>query len=111
VSVPEDGDAYLLKSILHDWDDKASNDILRICRKAMKPTSRLLVVEHVIGPPNAGREGKFADLHMLVMNGGRERTRDEFAALFDQSGFRLVSVTPTSTPLFVIEGVTESRRE
>ena len=108
MSVPEGGDAYLLKSILHDWDDKASIDILRICREAMKPTSRLLVVEHVIGPPNTGTEGKFADLHMLVLTGGRERTRDEFAALFDQSGFRLVSVTPTSTPLSVIEGVPEN---
>jgi hypothetical protein len=107
VSVPEGGDAYLLKSILHDWDDKASADILRICRQAMKPTSRLLVVEHVIGPPNTGPEGKFADLHMLVINGGRERTRDEFAALFDQAGFHLVSVTPTATPLSVIEGLPE----
>jgi len=108
VSVPEGGDAYLMKSILHDWDDPASIDILRICRKAMKPTSRLLVVEHVIGPPNTGPEGKFADLHMLVLTGGRERTRDEFDALFDQSGFRLVTVTPTSTPLSVIECVPES---
>lgn len=107
VSVPEDGDAYLMKSILHDWDDTASIDILRICRKAMKPTSRLLVVEHIIGPPNAASEGKFVDLNMLVVTGGRERTRDEFAALFDRSGFRLVSVTPTSTPLSVIEGVPE----
>jgi hypothetical protein len=108
VSVPEGGDAYLLKSILHDWDDKGSADILHTCRKAMKSTSRLLVVEHVIGPPNTGPEGKFADLHMLVLTGGRERTRDEFAALFGQSGFRLVSVTPTSTPLFVIEGMPET---
>jgi O-methyltransferase domain/Dimerisation domain len=108
VSVPEGGDAYLLKSILHDWDDVASIEILRACRDAMKPTSRLLVVEHVIGPPNTGPEGKFADLHMLVLTGGRERTRDEFAALFDQSGFRLISVTPTSTPLSVIEGVLKS---
>src|SRR5262245_2983873 len=107
VSVPKDGDAYLMKSILHDWDDTASINILRVCREAMKPTSRLLVVEHVIGPPNIGPEGKFADLHMLVLTGGRERTRDEFAALFDQSGFRLVSVTPTSTPLSVMEGVAD----
>jgi O-methyltransferase domain/Dimerisation domain len=104
VSVPEGGDVYLMKSILHDWDDVASIEILRACRDAMKPTSRLLVLEHVIGPPNIGPEGMFADLHMLVLTGGRERTPDEFAALFDQSGFRLVSVTPTSTPLSVIEG-------
>jgi O-methyltransferase domain/Dimerisation domain len=107
VSVPNGGDVYLMKSILHDWDDTASINILRVCREAMKPTSRLLVVEHVIGPPNTGAEGKFADLHMLALTGGRERTRDEFAALFDQSGIRLASVTPTTTPLFVIEGVPE----
>jgi len=108
VSIPQHGDAYLMKWILHDWDDKAAIDILRICREAMKPTSRLLVIERVIGPPNAGREGKFADLHMLVLTGGRERAREEFAALFGQSGFRLASVTPTATPLSVIEGVLES---
>jgi hypothetical protein len=107
VDVPEGGDAYLLKWILHDWDDRASVDILRACRRAMKPDAALIVFERLIGPPNTASEGKFVDLNMLVLTGGRERTRDEFADLFDQSGFRLVSVTPTSTPLFVIEGVPE----
>jgi hypothetical protein len=106
--VPEDGDAYVLKWILHDWDDRAAADILRACRRAMKADGALIVFERLVGPPNTGSEGKFADLNMLVMNGGRERTRDEFAALFGQSGFRLVSVTPTSTPLCVIEGVLET---
>jgi hypothetical protein len=105
--VPEGGDAYVLKWILHDWDDTAAVDILRACRRAMKPGRALIVFERLIGPPNAGSADKFADLNMLVMNGGRERTREEFAALFDRSGFRLVSVTPTSTPLSVIEGVPE----
>jgi O-methyltransferase domain/Dimerisation domain len=108
VSVPEGGDAYLLKWILHDWDDTASVDILRACRRAMKPDGALIVFEHLIGPPNTASEGKFADLHMLVMNGGRERTRDELGTLFGQAGFRLVSVTPTVTPLSVIEGVAEN---
>jgi hypothetical protein len=107
VSVPEGGDAYLLKWILHDWDDAAAVDILRACRRATKRGCRLLVFERLIGLPNTASEEKFADLNMLVMNGGRERTRDEIAALFDESGFRLVAVTPTSTPLFVIEGVPE----
>jgi len=110
VSVPEGGDAYLLKWILHDWDDTASVDILRACRRAMKPDGTLIVFERLIGLPDTPSEGKFADLNMLVMNGGRERTRDEFADLFDQSGFRLVSVTPTSTPLFVIEGAAENTK-
>jgi len=48
------------------------------------------------------------DLNMLVLNGGRERTGDEFAALFGQSGFRLISMTPTSTSLCVIEGIPEN---
>jgi len=104
-SVPEGGDAYLLKWILHDWDDTASVDILRACRRSMKPDGALIVFERLIGRPNTDSESKFADMNMLVMNGGRERTRDEFTDLFEQSGFRLVSVTPTSTSLCVIEGV------
>jgi O-methyltransferase domain/Dimerisation domain len=102
--VPEGGDAYLLKWILHDWDDTASIDILRSCRRSMKSSSRLFVVEHVIGTPNTSADGKFMDLNMMVMTGGRERTHDEFAALFVQAGFRVVSVTPTVTPLSLIEG-------
>src|SRR5262249_28864021 len=105
--VPEGGDAYLLKWILHDWNDAASVDILRSCRRAMKPGETLIVLEHVIGAPNSSARGKFMDLNMLVINGGRERTRDEFAALFAQSGFRLISMTPTSTSVCVIEGVPE----
>ena len=104
VNVPEDGDAYLLKWILHDWDDTASVDILRNCRRAMKPGSRLLVIEHIIGPANTSPRGKFTDLNMLVITGGRERTHKEFESLFDRAGLRLQSVTPTSTLLSVIEG-------
>ena len=108
VDVPQGGDAYLLKWILHDWDDRASVDILCACRRAMKPRAALIVFERFIGSPNTASDDTFVDLNMLVMNGGRERTRDEFAALFGQSGFRLVSVTPTSTPLSVIEGAPEN---
>jgi hypothetical protein len=107
VNLPEGADAYLLKWILHDWDDKASIDILRSCRRAMKPASKLFIVEHVIGPPNTSREAKFMDLSMMVLTGGRERTRDEFAVLLADAGFRLLSVTPTVTPLSVIEGALE----
>jgi SAM-dependent methyltransferase len=108
LSVPEGGDAYLLKSVLHDWDDAASIDILRACRRAMKPDSRLLVFEHVVGPPNSGPRGKFADLNMLVITGGRERSREEFESLFGQAGFRLISVTPTSAPLCIVEGIPDN---
>jgi hypothetical protein len=104
VNVPEGGDVYLLKWILHDWDDTAAIGILRSCRRAMKPSSRLLVVEHVIGLPNASADGTFMDLTMMVMNGGRERTENEFATLLAGAGFQLISVTPTATPLSLIEG-------
>jgi hypothetical protein len=107
VGVPEGGDAYLLKYILHDWGETAAADILRSCRRAMRPGAAIIVLERVIGPPNAAAHGKFMDLHMLVMTGGRERTREQFAVLFREAGFRLTSVTPTSTPVWVIEGVPE----
>ena len=106
--MPQNGDAYLLKWILHDWSDAASIDILTSCRMAMKPGGKLFVVEHVLGP-DASPEGPFMDLMMMVMNGGRERTRDEFSALFSAAGFRVTSVTSTATPLNLIEGVIDSR--
>jgi hypothetical protein len=103
--VPEGGDAYLLKAILHDWDDDAALAILRVCRRAMPPGRRLLVLERLIGSPNEQPETKFSDLNMMVMPGGQERTREEFAALFAAAGFRLVAVTPTGTRMSVIEGL------
>jgi hypothetical protein len=104
VNVPAGGDVYLLKWILHDWDDTAAIGILRSCHRAMKPSSRLLLVEHVIGSPNASSDGKFMDLGMMVVTGGRERTEDEFATLLAEAGFQLISITPTATLLSLIEG-------
>lgn len=103
VSVPESADAYLLKWILHDWDDTPSIGILGSCRKAMKPTSNLLVIEHVVGSPNASPEGKFLDLSMTVMNGGRKPTHEEFASLLEEAGFRLTSTTPTACAVSILE--------
>jgi hypothetical protein len=104
VGVPAGSDAYLLKWILHDWDDTASIDILRSCRRAMNAGSRLIVVEHMIGPHETFVHDTLMDVNMMVMTGGKVRSREEFAALFAEAGFRLVSVTPTATPLSVIEG-------
>jgi|tagenome__1003787_1003787.scaffolds.fasta_scaffold20983072_2 hypothetical protein len=102
-SVPEGGDGYLLKSILHDWPDEESTTILRACRQAIVSDGRLLVVERVVGGPNEGAQTKFSDLNMLVMPGGRERTLDEFAALFEAAGFRLEGETPTASGFSVLE--------
>jgi len=103
--VPEGGDAYLLKAILHDWEDDAAIAILRACRCAMRPGRRLLVLERLIAPPNEMADAKFSDLNMMVSPGGRERTREEFDALFAAADFRLVAVAPTGTRLSVIEGL------
>ena len=77
--------------------------ILRVCRAAMGPDAVVLLIERDLGAPNESAAAKLADLNMFVMPGGRERTVDEYAALFDASGLRLVEVHPTTTGQFVIE--------
>src|SRR3954467_8980552 len=81
-TIPEGGDAYLLKYILHDWDDAASLSTLRVCSGACGPKAKLLVMEQVVAPPNEGAETKISDLNMFVSPGGQERTREMFVALF-----------------------------
>jgi hypothetical protein len=93
-SVPEGGDAYVLKSIIHDWEDPEAIQILGACRAAMAPDATLLMIERELGPPNADPEAKFSDLNMLVNPGGRERTWDEYADLCDRAGLRLHTSTP-----------------
>lgn len=88
-SVPAGADAYLMKAILHDWEDAESIAILRTIRKQIPGDGVLLVVERVVGPPNEDLEGKLSDLHMLVMPGGRERTAAEWGSLLAAGGFKL----------------------
>jgi hypothetical protein len=106
--VPRGGDAYVLKAIVHDWEDEEAIAILRGCRAAMSETAVLLVIERELGPPNAEPETKFSDLNMLVMPGGRERTLDEFGELFEAAGLRLAGATPTAAALSVIEALPAS---
>jgi hypothetical protein len=107
-SIPTGGDAYLLKAIIHDWDDSRATAILTGCRKAMTPSSTLLVVDHVL--PRRAEEGQsmpgfLTDLEMLVRTpGGRERTEEEFRSLFAGAGFELKRVISTASPLSVVEG-------
>ena len=103
-SAPEDGDVYVMKAILHDWDDRASIDILRTCRRAMPPTATLVVIERVVGPPNEIPEGKFSDLNMMIQYGALERTRQEFDDLFRSAGFAMTEIVPTKSPLSIIVG-------
>ena len=91
-SVPQGADAYVLRAIIHDWDDAASVRILTVVRDALAPAAAVLIIERVIAPPNEGADAKFSDLNMLVGPSGRERTREEFAALLDSAGLRLKRV-------------------
>lgn len=102
-SVPDGADAYMLKWVLHDWDDEGAIQILRSCHRAMKADSRLLVVEHMIGPADARALATLMDLNMMVVTGGRVRTRPDHTHLFEEAGLRIVSVMPTTSPLWVIE--------
>jgi hypothetical protein len=106
-AVPAGGDAYVLKWILHDWDDASCAAILGNVRAAIRPGGRLLVVERVLPErPEASaamRAMMMADLLMLVHLSGRERTEREFRALLEASGFRLERILPTGTQLAVIE--------
>ena len=104
-SVPEGAGGYLMKYIIHDWDDDAAVTILRSCGKAMAPSGRVLVVEHVIAPGNAADFGKLLDINMMVVPGGKERTRSEFRDLFAKAGLKLARVIPTAAPLSILEGV------
>ena len=104
-AVPAGGDAYVLKSILHDWEDAPCVQILQTCRRAMADGAALLVVERELGRPNQDPDAKFSDLNMLVGPMGQERTPDEYAALFAAAGFRFVGFTPSAVGTGVYEGV------
>ena len=102
-AVPQGADGYLLKRIIHDWDDEASLKILRNCRRAIHPEGTLLIVERVLKPPNEPDFGKFMDLHMLLLLGGRERSEPEFSALLREARFSLTRVIPTPGPHSIVE--------
>jgi hypothetical protein len=103
-SVPGGADAYLLRHIVHDWDDEKATVILRNVHAAMGKAGRLLVVEFVLRPGNEPSFGKLLDLAMLLIPGGQERTEDEYRRLFEVAGFRLTRLVPTTAEVCVIEG-------
>lgn len=103
--VPTGADAYLMRHIIHDWDDEKSLVILRNCHKAMKPGAKLLLVESVIPSGNEPFGAKFLDLTMMLIPGGLERTAEQFRDLYTQAGFELTRIVPTSTEISVLEGI------
>ncbi len=102
-AVPAGGDAYILKHIIHDWDDEASVRILRNVRSAAAAGSALLLVEVVIPEGEGGSIGKWTDMEMLVINNGRERTENQYRRLFEQAGFQMTGVVDTASRFSIIE--------
>lgn len=104
ISVPSGADMYLLRYVLHDWDDKACVQILRNCRDAMREGAKIYVLEMVLGV--IGSEDAIVplqDLNMLAILRGRERSMDDFDRLFDLAGLKRTAAMPTNSPLWVIE--------
>lgn len=104
-AVPEGGDLYILSDVLHNWGDEEAIEILASCRRAMTESGRLLVIQQVLPPGNEPSLGKFADLNMLTVLGGRERTEDEFRRLLAGGDFALIRVIATSDSYSIVEAV------
>lgn len=108
-SIPSGADAYLLKQVIHDWDDARCVAILTNCHKAMSPAAKLLIVERVM--PEKAEAGRAADSYLLDLEmlvntpGGRERTEAEFSDILIEAGFRLTRIVPTSAQVSVIEAL------
>ena len=102
--LPDGADAYIMKRIIHDWDDERAATILRNCRIAMAPGGRVLVVDAVLDDSPESIYGKLLDIEMLVLSPfGQERTEDEFRRLFGRAGLKLERIVDTKSPLKVVE--------
>lgn len=103
--VPAGADLYLMKDILHDWDDARSLEILKSCRRAMSPGQKLLLVEIVVQENETSMPGPAVDLHMAIATSdGRQRSSADFQRLFAASGFRLERIVDTRVPASLVEG-------
>lgn len=103
VRVPEGGDAYLLRNVLHDWDDEHVLTILKNCRQAMGPSSTLLISEAVLPEGPASLAARYCDIQVMVTLGGRQRTVGELERLLEASGLELVRLVPSGWVLTMIE--------
>lgn len=102
------GDAYLMKHIIHDWDDAHALTILRSIHAAASPDARLLLIECVLAPGDEPHFAKWLDIEMLTLPGGRERTEQEYRDLLGKAGFRMTRVVPTKSAVCVIESVRQN---
>jgi ubiquinone/menaquinone biosynthesis C-methylase UbiE len=104
-TVPPGADAYLMRHIIHDWNDAQCTQILRNIHRVLPAHGKVLVVESVIRPGNDFDFAKMLDLTMLLIPGGQERTEEEFRTLFTGAGFKLNRIVPTPSDMCVLEAV------
>ncbi len=104
-SVPGDVDGYIMKNVIHDWDDERATRILANCRRGIRKNGKLLVVDQVVPQGTEPSFAKIMDIEMLVLPGGTERTEPEFRQLFATAGFELTRIIPTKSSASIIEGV------
>jgi hypothetical protein len=102
-AVPEGADGYIMKHIMHDWEDEQAVIILGNIRRVINPKGKLLIADRVIGLPNEPDPRKFFDIAMMTIPGGRERTESEWNSLTAAAGFRITKIVPTPGPLSIIE--------
>jgi hypothetical protein len=102
-AVPEGADIYLLRNIIHDWNDSDSIAILKNCRKACRADSKVLLLEYVIPEDSRPSSGKWLDMMMLVGTGGCERTENEYQQLLAAADLQLTNMIPTATEMSIIE--------
>jgi hypothetical protein len=103
--VPPGCRAYLMKHVIHDWDDERAHNILANCRRVVPKNGALLLVEWALPEGNAPSAGKFADVVMMLMTGGKERTVEEYRHLLGEAGFSLNQVISTASGLNIIEAL------
>jgi len=103
-SVPKGADVYIMKFVLHDWSDDESVKILQNCRAAMSPTSKLWVIEGIMGDKNSLTNMNYIDLNMMVSAGGQERSRREYSEIFSRANLQLIEVIPTSLDPSILVG-------
>jgi predicted transcriptional regulator len=104
-SVPSGGDTYILSNIIHDWDNDRAVEILKNCRAAITSTGKLLLVEMVLATEEEPQLARMTDLNMLVLTGGRERTRSDFSQLLERSGFTLQRIVPVGDMTCIVEAI------
>lgn len=104
-AVPSGADLYILKKVIHDWDDERATKILMNCRKALKPDGKVLLAETLVPAGDQPAQIKLIDVVMLAVTGGLERTEAQYASLFAAAGLRLERVIPAGDSICILEAM------